>query len=75
MGGGRRRMCGWVGVLPGGGGGWIRTECWPVEPGSLWEAELPWEAGPPEKPHRFITPWNPLPFLHGHRRHRRPFRG
>jgi hypothetical protein len=41
----------------------LRTECCPVEPGSLWEAELPWEAGPPEKPHRFITPWKPLPFL------------
>lgn len=38
-----------------------RTWQAPVEPAARWLSELPCEAGCPAKPHRFITPWKPLP--------------
>ena len=37
------------------------TEFWPTEPGVRWANDVPCEAGPPAKPHLFMTPWNPLP--------------
>lgn len=35
----------------------------PEAPGLRWVLVCPWVAGWPLKPHRFITPWKPLPML------------
>src|SRR5258706_2854539 len=37
--------------------------CWPVEPPERCETDVPWVAARPPNPHRFMTPWNPLPTL------------
>lgn len=36
----------------------------PIVPPLLWNLVAPWEAGPPLKPQRFTTPWNPWSTLH-----------
>mmetsp|Transcript_32353 Transcript_32353/g.76105 ORF Transcript_32353/g.76105 Transcript_32353/m.76105 type:complete len:212 (-) Transcript_32353:241-876(-) len=34
---------------------------WPVDPSARWLREVPWLAGIPRKPCRFIAPWKPFP--------------